>query len=46
MELRTHLRTAGEALAVKNTPMTTAELLASYNEATPYAVRTYPVSPC
>ena len=43
MELRAHLRAAGEALAVKNTRMTTAELLASCGESTPYALCTYPV---
>ena len=43
MELRTHLRTAGEALAVKNTRMTTDELLASCGESTPYAPCEYPV---
>ena len=43
MEIRTHLRAAGEALAVKNTRITTDELLASCGESTPYAPREYPV---
>ena len=46
MQLRDHLQFAGDAFDVKNTRITTSELLASCGESTPYALRTYPVSSC
>ena len=40
MELRRHLRTAGDAIAVRNTRLTTPELFASCGTSTPYALCT------
>jgi hypothetical protein len=36
MELRSHLRTVGAAIAVKNTRLTTTELFTSCGASTPY----------
>ena len=43
MQLRQHLRSAGDAIDVKNTRITTSELMASCGASTPYALCTYPV---